>query len=60
LLLRVLAEHNMKIGMVMQALRLALTGVDGGPDLMDIIEIIGKEETIQRIETALERLEEYI
>jgi glutamyl-tRNA synthetase len=59
LLQQVLAEHQMKLGMVMQALRLAITGVDGGPDLMAIIEIIGKEETIRRIEAALERLEQY-
>jgi glutamyl-tRNA synthetase len=60
LLQRVLAEHNMKLGMVMQALRLAVTGVEGGPDLMAIIEIIGQEETVQRIEAALERLRQYV
>lgn len=59
LLLDVLGQHNMKIGMVMQALRLAVTGLEAGPDLMAIIEIIGKEETVRRIEMALVELEQY-
>jgi glutamyl-tRNA synthetase len=51
-----LEKNNIKIGKVMQAVRLAITGVGAGPDLMSIIEIIGKDETIQRIENALQRL----
>jgi glutamyl-tRNA synthetase len=41
----------------MPALRLAITGVSAGPDLMSIMEIIGKEETAQRIDRALLTLE---
>ncbi|GEO03441.1 glutamate--tRNA ligase [Adhaeribacter aerolatus] len=60
LLLQILEQHNMKIGQVMQALRLALTGLEAGPDLMAIIEIIGPDETAKRIETATEKLQAYI
>ena len=59
LLLDVLEQRGMKIGQVMQALRLALTGLEAGPDLMAIIEIIGPEETTKRIDTAIAKLSAY-
>ncbi|GAB2543800.1 glutamate--tRNA ligase [Rufibacter soli] len=59
LLLQVLERNGLKIGQVMQALRIALTGVEAGPDLMAIIEIIGREETELRIEAALSKLAQY-
>ena len=37
----------------MQSLRVAVTGEGAGPDLMIMMEIIGKEEATKRIETAL-------
>ena len=43
-------------GKILQALRVALTGAAGGPDLMVIMEIIGKNEVIQRIDRALKTL----
>jgi glutamyl-tRNA synthetase len=60
LLLQILEQHNMKIGQVMQALRLALTGLEAGPDLMAIIQIIGPDETAQRLATAKEKLQTFI
>jgi glutamyl-tRNA synthetase len=44
-------------GLVMNALRLALVGGGFGPDLMTIAEMIGKDETINRIKTAIEKIE---
>ncbi|PIQ19963.1 MAG: glutamate--tRNA ligase [Cytophagales bacterium CG18_big_fil_WC_8_21_14_2_50_42_9] len=58
-LLQILEQRGMKIGQVMQALRLALTGLEAGPDLMAIIEIIGPDEAAQRIDTAIEKLSAY-
>jgi glutamyl-tRNA synthetase len=55
-----LEKNNVKIGKVLQALRLALTGLGSGPDLMDIIEIIGKEAAVRRIEKALEKLSDKV
>ncbi len=43
-------------GKILQALRLSITGVGGGPDLMMIMEIIGKDEVVKRIGYALEHL----
>lgn len=43
-------------GKILQALRLAITGAGGGPDLMMIMEIIGKNEVTQRIDLALKTL----
>lgn len=44
------------LGKVMQAVRLSITGAGGGPDLMIIMEILGKEAVLQRIEQALKTL----
>lgn len=52
----VCAELGIGMGKVMQAFRLAITGVGAGPDLMAIMEIIGKEAVIGRINYALKTL----
>lgn len=44
-------EYGM--GAIMNTLRLALVGASLGPNLFDIMQIIGKSETVQRIEKAL-------
>jgi glutamyl-tRNA synthetase len=56
----VLEKADIKIGKIMQALRLALTGVGAGPDLMILIEVIGKEEAMKRMEFALITLSEKV
>jgi glutamyl-tRNA synthetase len=50
------ASEGIKLGKVMQAVRLAVTGVGAGPDLMEIFEILGSEELIKRIEFALNKI----
>ena len=60
LLLQILEQRSMKIGQVMQALRLAITGLEAGPDLMAIIEIIGAEETVARINAAIAKLQSFV
>ena len=52
-----LQQAGIKPGKVMQAMRLALTGSGIGPDLMLTMEIIGKEETVRRLESALTLIE---
>ncbi len=56
LLETVTASLNIGTGKILQALRLSITGMGGGPDLMMIMEIIGKEEVESRITHALETL----
>lgn len=42
-------------GQVMQLFRVALTGLAGGPALYEIMELIGKEESIKRLDLFLEK-----
>jgi glutamyl-tRNA synthetase len=51
-----LEAADIKPGKVMQALRLAITGEGKGPDMMLIMEILGKETCLERIDKALEVL----
>lgn len=51
-----LENEGIGLGKVMPCLRVSLTGQGGGPDLMQIMEILGKEEVILRIEKAVESL----
>lgn len=54
---KVTADLGIGTGKILQAVRLAITGAGGGPDLMMIIEIIGKNEVIKRIDRALKTLQ---
>jgi glutamyl-tRNA synthetase len=52
----VTASLGIGTGKILQALRLSLTGAGGGPDLMVIMEIIGKNEVAKRITHAIQTL----
>lgn len=54
---KVTAALGIGTGKILQALRLSITGAGGGPDLMMIMEIIGKNEVIARIDHALKTLQ---
>jgi glutamyl-tRNA synthetase len=51
-----MTTNEIGMGKVMQPLRLSLVGALKGPHLFDIIEMIGKEESIKRIEKAIATL----
>jgi glutamyl-tRNA synthetase len=51
-----MTTNEIGMGKVMQPFRLSLVGALKGPHLFDIVELIGKEETIKRIEKAIETL----
>ena len=51
-----MTTNEIGMGKVMQPLRLAIVGALKGPHLFDIIELIGKEETKNRIEKAIATL----
>ncbi|MBD3583754.1 glutamate--tRNA ligase [Flavobacterium selenitireducens] len=51
-----MAQNEIGMGKVMQPLRLSLVGALKGPHLFDIMELIGKEETISRIKRAIANL----
>ena len=50
-----ITEEGIGMGKVMQPLRLCIVGALKGPDLFQIIELIGKEEAVKRISTAIEK-----
>ncbi|WBX73697.1 glutamate--tRNA ligase [Tenacibaculum pacificus] len=51
-----ITSKEIGFGKVMQPLRLSLVGKLAGPDLFDIMTMIGKENTLQRIKNAVEKL----
>jgi len=53
---KVAEENNVGNGKVIHPLRLAVSGVGGGPGVFDICKIIGKERVINRIYKAIEIL----
>lgn len=53
---RTAESFHLAQGELIHPLRLAVSGMGAGPGLYDILEIIGKEETIRRIEKAIATL----
>ena len=51
-----LTEKEVGMGAVMPNLRVVLTGVGMGPSLFHIIELLGKEETLGRIQEGLKSI----
>lgn len=51
-----ITEKELGFGKVMNPFRVAIIGAAKGPHMFDVIEIIGKEETIRRMEKALEAM----
>jgi glutamyl-tRNA synthetase len=51
-----LIEKNIGMGKLLPVFRLSLTGLGMGPSLFNIASLIGKEETLNRMNTALNNL----
>jgi glutamyl-tRNA synthetase len=51
-----ITKNEIGMGKVMQPFRLSLVGALKGPHLFDIVELIGKEETIKRLKKAIASL----
>ena len=51
-----LEEKEIGMGKLLPAFRVSLTGLGMGPSLFDIAALLGKEETIKRMETALKKI----
>ena len=51
-----MTKNDIGMGKVMQPFRLSLVGALKGPHLFDIVELIGKDETIKRLEKAIASL----
>ena len=51
-----IAEKEYGVGIVMNAFRICLVGAARGPHIWNITDVLGKEETLCRVRTALEKL----
>lgn len=51
-----IAEKGYHLGNVMNAFRLAVVGECKGPHMFDITELIGKEETVKRLQRAINEI----
>ena len=49
-------QREIGLGKIMNPLRLALIGSNQGPGLMEMMELLGKEEVLRRINTAIEKI----
>ncbi len=49
-------SEGIKLGKVMQAVRLSVTGTGIGPDLMEVFAILGAQEVAKRIQFALDTI----
>jgi glutamyl-tRNA synthetase len=56
LVMEYIKTHNLKTGQVMNCLRLSLVGRLMGPDLFEIVEVLGVEDAVQRVLRMCERL----
>ena len=51
-----IAEKEYGVGVVMNAFRICLVGAARGPHIWAITDVLGKDETLRRVRTALEKL----
>ncbi|MFO7964886.1 MAG: glutamate--tRNA ligase [Desulfobacterales bacterium] len=54
---QVMAETGLKLGKIAQPVRVALTGKTASPGIFEIIEVLGKERTVHRLNKAIEFIE---
>jgi glutamyl-tRNA synthetase len=54
------SKHDISTGKVIQPVRLAVTGLGGGPGLFEIMELIGQERTIKRLARAAAEIPEQL
>ncbi len=49
-------KHETKVGKLMSPVRVAITGSTASPSMFEVMEILGKEESITRLKNAIETL----
>jgi len=56
ILTEIIEEEEIGFGKLMMPLRVAVTGSGSGPDLFESLELLGRDEVIRRLETAIQKL----
>jgi len=51
-----ITDKELSMGQIMNAFRLCIVGAGKGPHLFDITELIGKEETLNRLQAGIENI----
>jgi glutamyl-tRNA synthetase len=51
----VLAKHELKLGKIAQPVRVAVTGGTASPGIFEVLEILGRDRTVARLDAALGR-----
>jgi glutamyl-tRNA synthetase len=51
-----LERNDISMGEIMPILRILIAGVTSGPSIFDVISVIGKQESLNRIEVGLEKI----
>ena len=51
----VLAAHDLKLGKLAQPVRVAVTGGTASPGIFEVLDVLGRERTIARLDRALAR-----
>jgi glutamyl-tRNA synthetase len=54
---KVLAKYNLKLGQLAQPVRVAITGGTISPGIYEVIEVLGKDRTVQRLNKAAKQIE---
>jgi glutamyl-tRNA synthetase len=52
----VLAAHDLKLGKLAQPVRVAVTGGTASPGIFEVLDVLGRERTIARLDRALTRI----
>jgi len=55
---KTLSEFGTKLGKVAQPVRVAVTGGTASPGIFEVLELVGRERTVARINEAIRRMEE--
>ncbi|MBI4685090.1 MAG: glutamate--tRNA ligase [Nitrospirae bacterium] len=53
----IVEKHNLKLGPLAQPVRVAMTGGTESPGIFEVLEIIGKEKTLKRLDRAIKTIE---
>ena len=49
-------KNELNMGQIMNCLRLSVVGDTKGPNMLDIMKVLGKEEILYRLDTAIEKI----
>jgi len=50
-------KHELKLGAIAQPARVAITGTTASPGIFEVMEVVGKEKVLKRLEKAIGGLE---